>query len=39
MRRFLVVVLLLIVAAAAAVYFCPASIGYRYLMKPSKTVA
>ncbi|MBR0346441.1 MAG: type II secretion system protein N [Rudaea sp.] len=38
MRRFLVVILLLIVAAAAAIYFCPASIGYRYLMKPSKTV-
>lgn len=38
MRRFLVVVLLLILAAAAAIYFCPASIGYRYLMKPSKTV-
>jgi hypothetical protein len=39
MRRFLVVVLLLIVAAAAAIFFCPASIGYSYLMKPSKTVA
>lgn len=38
MRRFLVVVLLVILAAAAAVYFCPASIGYRYLMRPSKTV-
>ncbi len=39
MRRFLVFILLLIVAGAAALYFCPASIGYRYLMKPSKTVA
>jgi general secretion pathway protein N len=38
MRRFLVVVLLLIVAAAAAIAFCPASFGYQYLMKPSKTV-
>jgi general secretion pathway protein N len=38
MRRFLVVVLLLLVAAAAAIRFCPAGIGYRYLMKPSKTV-
>ncbi len=35
---FSVVIPLLIVAAAAAIYFCPASIGYRYLMKPSKTV-
>ena len=38
MRRFLVIVLLLLVAAAAAVFFLPASIGYKYLMKPSKTV-
>lgn len=38
MRRFFVVVLLLIVAATAAIWFCPASFGYRYLMKPSKTV-
>ena len=38
MRRFLVFVLLLIVAAAVAIFFLPASIGYRYLMKPSKTV-
>jgi general secretion pathway protein N len=38
MRRFLAFILVLIVIAAAGVYFLPASIGYRYLMKPSQTV-
>ncbi|MFT3792934.1 MAG: type II secretion system protein N [Rudaea sp.] len=38
MRRFLALLLILVAIAAVGLYFLPASIGYRYLMKPSNTV-